>query len=29
MERQEGYVYPYECDPAYGLAVQQREGQSP
>jgi len=28
MERQEGYVYPYECDPAYGLSIQQREGQS-
>jgi hypothetical protein len=27
MERQTGHVYPYECDPAYGLAVQQREGQ--
>jgi hypothetical protein len=28
VERQEGYVYPYDCDPAYGLAVQQREGQA-
>ena len=28
MERQEGYVYPYDCDPSYGLAVQEREGQA-
>ena len=27
VERQEGYVYPYDCDPAYGQSVQQREGQ--
>lgn len=27
MERQQGYVYPYECDPGYGVAVQNREGQ--
>jgi hypothetical protein len=27
VERQEGHVYPYDCDPAYGLAVQQRGGQ--
>jgi hypothetical protein len=26
MERQEGNVFPYDCDPAYGLSVQQREG---
>ena len=28
MERQEGYVYPYACDPAYAVSVQQREGQA-
>jgi hypothetical protein len=27
MERQDGYVYPYDCDPAYGLSIQQREAQ--
>jgi hypothetical protein len=27
VERQEGYVYPYDCDPAYGQSLQQREGQ--
>jgi hypothetical protein len=29
FERREGYVYPYDCDPAYGLSIQQRGGQSP
>jgi hypothetical protein len=29
VERREGYVYPYDCDPAYGLSIQQRGGQSP
>lgn len=28
VERREGYVYPYGCDPAYGLSIQQRGGQS-
>jgi hypothetical protein len=28
FERQEGYIFPYDCDPAYGQSVQQREGQS-
>jgi len=28
MERQDGYIYPYACDPGYGLAVQEREGQA-
>jgi hypothetical protein len=28
VERQEGNVFPYDCDPAYGLSVQQREGQA-
>jgi hypothetical protein len=28
MERQQGYVYPYDCDPAYGRSLEQREGQS-
>lgn len=27
VERQDGHVYPYECDPAYGLSIQQRGGQ--
>lgn len=27
VERQDGHIYPYDCDPAYGLSVQQREGQ--
>ncbi|MEO8315426.1 MAG: hypothetical protein ABI645_11585 [Pseudomonadota bacterium] len=29
MDRQEGYIYPYECDPAYGQSIEQRTGQSP
>jgi hypothetical protein len=29
VERREGYVYPYDCDPAYGLSIQQRGGQPP
>jgi hypothetical protein len=26
MERKEGFVYPYDCDPAYGRSLEQREG---
>lgn len=25
LERIEGHVYPYECDPSYGLAIQSRD----
>ena len=25
LERIEGHVYPYECDPGYGLAIESRE----
>jgi hypothetical protein len=27
FERRDGYVYPYDCDPAYGLSIQERGGQ--
>lgn len=27
MERKEGFIYPYDCDPAYGRSLEQREGQ--
>jgi hypothetical protein len=25
LERQKGYVFPYECDPSYGLSMDKRE----
>jgi hypothetical protein len=28
VERQDGHIYPYDCDPAYGQSLQQREGQA-
>jgi hypothetical protein len=27
MDRKQGFVYPYDCDPAYGRSLEQREGQ--
>jgi hypothetical protein len=27
MERRDGFIIPYECDPAYGQSIQQRGGQ--
>jgi hypothetical protein len=27
LEKQKGYVFPYECDPSYGLSIQNRERQ--
>jgi hypothetical protein len=27
FEQRDGYVYPYNCDPAYGLSIQERGGQ--
>jgi hypothetical protein len=29
MERREGHIFPYECDPAYGQSIEQRGGQAP
>jgi hypothetical protein len=29
MDRKQGYIYPYDCDPAYGRSLEQREGQTP
>ena len=26
LERQKGHVFPYECDPSYGLSIERREG---
>lgn len=26
-ELRDGYIYPYDCDPAYGKSIEQREGQ--
>ena len=26
LNRGEGHVYPYDCDPSYGLAIDSREG---
>jgi hypothetical protein len=29
MERRQGHIFPYECDPSYGLSIEQRGGQTP
>ena len=26
LDRGEGHVYPYDCDPSYGAAIEAREG---
>jgi hypothetical protein len=29
MEKRDGNIFPYECDPSYGQSIEQRGGQSP